>query len=706
MNFKKLPLYLISAILMCCLITGYDIANLYWSFELPTVETFRELLHAAIFVLFLLHLFNLYKHRELSISDAINKIVQLFLITIAIYAVLWAVNDFQPIEFLGESKDNLDRVSWNMIIATAGITYSLSFLFIKILFYFKTLIYYKRRRNTAIIYRSFFIASILFIILNTFWGDGFESDFKIVYEVAFDELSILAFINLFILINIIVLAFRHSWVTYLSRKSKYIYFGVSILIFLYLTIIMGKSILGNEFENVKSHSPLLTQFIKINFNFFLIYNIFSIIYLILHLPTARVFDRKMKEVQALYNLSVAINTEPDFNKLVLMITNMASEVTEASATWLEIYNKESASFYIASSKRLNSSEIRTIKLDKAEGISGDIFTSRKPVMINEMQKSKAYAYLREWKPDISSLIAVPLITTQNALLGIIYVTKNYDYGFDPDDVAMLEAFSNQVVIALENTKLIKESIQRERLEQELKIAREVQLKLLPQEIPKFEEFDIDAIAFTANEVGGDYFDFIENKNQFGVIVADVSGKGTSAAFYMAELKGIVKALCEVYTSPKDLFCHTNDILYRQLEKKSFITGSIFSINTKTKAAKFVRAGHCPLIRYVAETKSIETYTPKGIGLGLCNKKIFNPVLEELDVDFQHGDIVALYTDGLNEARNLSGAEYGDDKIGEIILKNFDKSSSEIKDAILDDIIEFTGKATVHDDMTLAIIKFV
>lgn len=706
MKFKNLPLFLIIAILLSAAVVAYDLSVLNETNTSDFFDILRELAHGGVLALFAIHLFNLYKKRELSISDAVNKVVQLFLIVVILYSALFILNGLSHIQFTGVDLDNLDRRTWQMLVGTAVITYASTYIFIKILFYFKTLIYYKRRRKTALLYRSFFILTVAFLVIAIFSEDTFEADPNLLVNKVLGDYSLLALINLVLFVNIVLLAFRNSWVTYLSRKSKYVYFGVSILIYFYLEAILKDFVFGSNFENIESHSVYLSYFIKINYNFFLTYNIFSIIYLVLHLPTARVFDRKMKEVQALYNLSVAINTEPDFNKLVLMITNMASEVTESSSTWLEIFDQEKKSFYVASSKRLNSNEIKSIKLSHTDGISGEIFKTHKPILLNEVSKSDAFTYLVEWKPDINSLIAVPLITTQNEMLGIIYVSKSYDYGFDPDDVSMLEAFANQVVIALENTKLVKESIQRERLEQELKIAREVQQKLLPQVIPQPKGYDVDAIAFTANEVGGDYFDFIEKKNQFGVIVADVSGKGTSAAFYMAELKGVIRSLADVYDSPRELLCHANDLLYEQLEKKSFITGSIFSFNTRSKKAKFVRAGHCPLVKYSAQTNSIETYTPKGLGLGLCGSAIFNPVLEELTVEFSQGDIVALYTDGLNEARNLNGDEYGDDKIGEIILANASKTSKEIKDAILDDIIDFSGKAMVHDDMTLAIVKFV
>ena len=149
------------------------------------------------------------------------------------------------------------------------------------------------------------------------------------------------------------------------------------------------------------------------------------------------------------------------------------------------------------------------------------------------------------------MIGVPLISGNGNPLGILFAAKSRSFGFDPDDMAMLEAYANQAVIALDNANLLKNSLERERLEEELRIARNVQQRLLPQQIPKYKDISIEALAINAYEVGGDYYDFLElPNNHIGFIIGDVSGKGTSAAFYMAEVKGIIQSLSKIYHSPK------------------------------------------------------------------------------------------------------------------------------------------------------------
>lgn len=703
MSLNKVPVYLISAMILGSIIIYIDYQTFNGQFYYDEIRVFQEIANVVVFLLLFLHLSKFYKFSNHTVPESINKIFICFAYIALIYFVLFALNSFSNFSF--DYSDNIyKRTGLQTIISTAILTYSIVYIYIKILFLLKILIFYKRKRRTAILYSSF-IAILMLLVIAIYITDEnvkFDTEELLNYTDLPTALFYKIVFALFI-INVFLLLIRTTWITYLSRMNKYLYFLGMIVILLFLHYILDDYITFNK-QNLLSHSELL-GFGAFYFSLFLkIYFWGSMLNLLLHLPTARVFDQKINEVNSLYRLSSAINSESDFNKLVLMVTNMTNEVTQANSTWLEMFDEEKDRLYIASSKKLSSYEIKTALMEKDKGLSGRIFSSKKSINIQDVSKSKEFNYLSSWKSDVQSIVAVPLITTTNKILGVLYVTKNYVFGFDPDDVTLLEAFANQVVIAMENSELIKESVHRERLEQELKIARDVQLKLLPQEIPKFEGLDSDAIAFTANEVGGDYFDFVLKKDVLSVIVADVSGKGTSAAFYMAELKGIIRSLVGIHKSPKKLFSHTNEILHEQLEKKSFITGSLANINVKTKTLNFVRAGHCPLLMYDKSEDEIKFFTPKGLGLGIMGHKMFDSLLEEQQLNLKKGDVIVMYTDGLSEARNIFEEEFTDERIGEVLFQNKDKTATEIKDSILDDVISFSGKAKMHDDMTLAIIK--
>ena len=327
------------------------------------------------------------------------------------------------------------------------------------------------------------------------------------------------------------------------------------------------------------------------------------------------------------------------------------------------------------------------------------------MIFNEIQKGHPYEYIKGWKKDIGSIIGVPLISGNGNSLGILFASKKHSFGFDPDDQAMLEAYTNQAIIALDNAKLLTQSFERERMEEELRIAREVQQRLLPQEIPLITGIAIDTLTITAYEVGGDYYDFFKFENgHVGFIIGDVSGKGTSAAFYMAEAKGVIQSLSKSFMNPKELLIRTNEILYESLEKKTFISMLMATLDCKKNQLSFARAGHCPLLYYNSEEKKSHLLQPEGIGVGLERGSVFKKTLSEQKIDYHPGDVFVFYTDGLSEARNRQGDEYGYDRLCTIVETNSDLSIEQIKEKVIDSILEFLDGENLADDLTLVLVK--
>jgi len=559
----------------------------------------------------------------------------------------------------------------------------------------KNLIYYKRTARTSFFLRAFIVLSMACIIATVITGAKLD----------LDEFSGQGIYNntllLLVLFCIFILSFRNSWVTYLSRKEKVSYFFISI--FLIWAVIY---LFRFAFEySVPAHSLAIAAFAYISWFFLVSYMFFSCIYLLLQLPTARVFDRKMKEVASLHDLSRTISTEFDFNKLVKLITEMTTKVIGSESTWLELYRNGSKNLYIASSHNLTIDEIDTFQKSGRQDLSEQILLTKKPFMLNELPKNHPYYYIKNWKNDIDSIIGMPLISGNGNPLGILFATKTHSFGFSPDDPAMLEAYANQAVIARDNATLLRHSVERERLEEELRIAREVQQRLLPQKTPKYKDIVVDALTITAYEVGGDYYDFINlPNNHLGFIIGDVSGKGTSAAFYMAEAKGVVQSLSKTFHRPRELLIRTNEILYESLERKVFISMLMASLDCANHQFHFARAGHCPLLHYNSAKNEVVLLQPQGIGVGLEKGKIFEETLAEETIHCQKGDIFVFYTDGLSEARNQRGEEFGDQRLCHIIKEHAKKPVHELKTTILDSILKFLDGQSLFDDLTLLLVK--
>jgi serine phosphatase RsbU (regulator of sigma subunit) len=259
--------------------------------------------------------------------------------------------------------------------------------------------------------------------------------------------------------------------------------------------------------------------------------------------------------------------------------------------------------------------------------------------------------------------------------------------------------------------LLREQAEKERLEEELRIARQIQMSLLPQGTVGLPGLRIAALCLPAAEVGGDYYDLLPlSDTKMGVLVADVSGKGTSAALYMAELKGLVLSLSRIYDSPARLLAEANRILAANMDPRSFITMTYAVVDTAARTLRYARAGHNPMIHLEAATGRTHVLAPQGIGLGMDRGDRFEEVLEEKVVPLEQGDVFLFFTDGLSEAMNADAELFGERRLRDVVEAAESVGTAEsddtddMKERILAAVREFVGEAAQHDDMTMVILK--
>ncbi len=256
--------------------------------------------------------------------------------------------------------------------------------------------------------------------------------------------------------------------------------------------------------------------------------------------------------------------------------------------------------------------------------------------------------------------------------------------------------------------LLQQRAEKERLEEELRIARQIQMSLLPpQGAISLPGLRVAALCLPAAEVGGDYYDLLPlSPTRMGVLIADVSGKGTSAALYMAELKGLVLSLSRIYDSPAKLLCEANHILSANMDSRSFITMTYAIVDTAARTMRYARAGHNPILHLERDSGRTRVLTPAGLGLGIDRGDRFDKILEEAQVPLAPGDSFLFFTDGLSEAMNVKAELFGEQRLRDILEQSESLSSEELKERILAEIRSFVGEAAQHDDMTLVILKVV
>jgi serine phosphatase RsbU (regulator of sigma subunit) len=256
--------------------------------------------------------------------------------------------------------------------------------------------------------------------------------------------------------------------------------------------------------------------------------------------------------------------------------------------------------------------------------------------------------------------------------------------------------------------LLREQAEKERMEEELRIAREIQMSLLPgKTLSTVPGMRVAALCIPATEVGGDYYDVLPlSATRMGVLVADVSGKGTSAALYMAELKGLVLSLSRIHDSPARLLTEANRILAESMDSRTFVTMTYAIVDTATRSMRFARAGHNPLIHLEAATGRTHVLTPPGMGLGLDRGEAFERILEEQEVPLGPGDFFLFFTDGLSEAMNEGSELFGEARLRRILEQSEGMSSEQLRGQILEEVERFVGDAAPHDDLTMVVLKVV
>lgn len=540
----------------------------------------------------------------------------------------------------------------------------------------------KRTRFNPVYFQLLIIFGILTSITYTLFSDINES-----ISTAFLVVSI---------VLIIKNSLGISWIAFLNKKEKYKLLFISLLITVLASLLTGYS--SSHSMHAQTLATYSMGFYKLSFLVFIYVVIYFGVLLftvLFHLPTAEVFDRKAEEVSSLHLFSSLINQVLDFDELVETITELTRKVSGADSSWFVLYNDSSAK--TISYKNISNQDLEEINNYLLN--SGECKNLNK-AKICSIEKSIIKTRLSE---HFSSILIAPL-RFQTELKGFIIAARKSGLIFFEDEVKAINAFSDYASIALENSRLLKESIEKERLEKELDVAREMQKKLLPAVNPDLKEIQICSVFIPAFEVGGDFYDFYADKaDEFSFVIGDVAGKGISAAFVMAEVKGIFESLTKILSSPKEILFKANQILARTLHRKNFVSALYGNINLTNSEFKFARAGHCPAILLRGE--EIFSYQPKGLALGLDFTDCFSENLEEVKINLKKDDTLIFYTDGITEAKNKSNEDFGESRFLETIKINSHRDVNQLAKEIISEISVFTNDSTQYDDITLLILRW-
>jgi sigma-B regulation protein RsbU (phosphoserine phosphatase) len=301
------------------------------------------------------------------------------------------------------------------------------------------------------------------------------------------------------------------------------------------------------------------------------------------------------------------------------------------------------------------------------------------------------------------------IALKERLLGLISLgPKLSEEPYSNTDLRLLSAVASQTGLALENARLTesirRELVQRERINRELEIAREVQQRLFPQELPRVEGLDYSAYCRPQQDVGGDYYDFVlSDESCFSIAIGDVSGKGIGAALMMAALQASLRSqIMRPTGGPAEMLQLVNTLIYDASAASRYATFFYGQYNPKTRSLVYVNAGHnAPVVyREGREKDDILRLTEGGTVLGLFPEVQF----KEGCLRLQKHDLLVAFTDGVSEAMNARQEEWDEARLIETIRECRDRNAEYVQQRIVEGADQFRGQARQNDDMTLVVIR--
>lgn len=355
-------------------------------------------------------------------------------------------------------------------------------------------------------------------------------------------------------------------------------------------------------------------------------------------------------------------------------------------------------------------KVRVAQLRGQQGEVGEIRVSRsiieevvgqgRSVLTSDAQHDPRFASSTMTIQGIRSVLAVPL-GVGDRIFGMIYADSPLaEAKFTQDHLTVLTTLGSVAAIRVENARLVEEDLERERLERELQLAREIQQRFQPTSPPQAPGYELQGISFPCYEIGGDYYDFIERPDSHIVIaLGDVSGKGTSAALLMSSLHAAMHAQTRAHQTLVETITAVNKYLAETIPANRFVTLFCADLDQLTGTLTFINAGHNPpLIAHASGT--MEQLAAGGIPLGITPDAFFR----EGHTQLQPGDVLVIYSDGVSETQNAQGEEFGVARLYDTVARNLDASAAGIRDRIESALTKFAQGTDSVDDLTLVIVK--
>jgi len=509
----------------------------------------------------------------------------------------------------------------------------------------------------------------------------------------------------------IYLCGHQRWVAYLTTKAKahaiILQFGTLGFLVLFMAYLYQTQ--SNPMVNISSSQQ---SFLLVASFFATIYAVAGLLVSFFNLPVADVYEQRRTEFMSLQQLSQVIQRGQTPQEVYQSLLNSLVQTLQADAAWLvpSFQGSEGAESLQTLLYQLSPAQVEVLRTRLLLPAGAEPVTQ---LVDNDLERSHRLDGLGL---PFKSMTVAPLQNSSPHYYGTLVLLKEEMEGFEPDDLSVLHAFINQAVLSLENLQLVLKAQVSQRTQDELRIAALVQERLIPKQLPTDNWFEISTYAQAAKEVGGDFYDFLHLPGEkLAVLIGDVSGKGVTAAFHTAQMKGIFHALMQPnplakserqrYPDPHRFMVQANEALTHCLERSSFITAAFYLIDYQAGGFMFARAGHCHTLYYHSIQEEVSYFHTEGLGLGIIRNDSYGKHVKNQFWDYNPGDVMVIYTDGIVEARSSTGEEYGEERLRLRLEECFSQSAEDINTYIRSDVQQFSLGQPLHDDQTLLVIKF-
>lgn len=419
--------------------------------------------------------------------------------------------------------------------------------------------------------------------------------------------------------------------------------------------------------------------------------------------TARDLARQLRTVNALLAVSRALGSGVNLDDLLPVIVKQTRSVMGARHGALFLYDEGSG---LLRRSYVDGSAAAVDSMKPPTGLVGRVVRTRRPFNIANACADPEFDSCIDQRGDGPSraMLLQPVIDRENHLLGVMQIVNKLDGSeFDRDDEILLGALGSQVVVALDRARLTQVYVEKQKMDEALKLAASIQMSMLSRCFPPPGQgaVEIHACLVPAKEVGGDFYDFFWlDKRLLAFLVADVSGKGIPAALFMAKAKTLVKSHANSSQDPEEILARANDDISIDNDNGMFVTLLLGLLDTETGQVHLANAGHNHAYRVSNRRMPVRVEVPSGIALGVMEGMPF----ESIRIQLEPGEALHLYTDGVNEAMDVDNQQFDYPRMEQVLQREY-VSVADLDDAMLAAVREFADGTEQSDDITLLTVRW-